>query len=385
MRAQFEQEYASIVGEGDAVAFASGRMGFFVLMEELGVGNGDEVVLPGATCSVMVNAVLRAGAQPVYADIDPQSFGSDPKEIERAISPRTRMIVAQHSFGIPCNIVPIVALARLRNIFLLEDCALTLGSKVNGKTVGNFGDAALFSTDHSKPINTLTGGLIYSRNQSLVSRLRVRQGKCGDLSAEKQQALFNRLLLERKYCHPGKYGRIAMFEYFMRVWKRREKPFLDDDFGTNCRSSYPYPAKFPGFLAKLGLLEIERWPHVAEERRILMKSLLDAIDQCGLADVLPSAYRDANRNIVPLRLAWHAADGARQRQHLSNRVDVSWTWFMQPIVATQEPLGKFGYRSGSCPVSEALGPKMVNLPCNVPVEWSRRLAECLHLIVKDEG
>ncbi|MEK0337941.1 MAG: DegT/DnrJ/EryC1/StrS family aminotransferase, partial [Nitrosopumilus sp.] len=136
---KFETEFAAQIGRSQAVSFAAGRMGFYALMKILGIGKCDEVILLGHTCSVMPNAVWRTDAKPVFADIDPNTFGSSAKEIEKVITFKTKMIVAQHSFGIPCKIEPIVDLARQKGIFLLEDCAITLGSKINGIQVGNFG------------------------------------------------------------------------------------------------------------------------------------------------------------------------------------------------------------------------------------------------------
>ena len=134
-------------------------MGFFVLMKVLGIGSGDEVVLCGSTCSVMPNAILKVGAKPVYSDVDKNTFGSCPRSIEACITPNTKLVVAQHSFGIPCDIDVIEKFCKDNGIFLVEDCALALGSKLREKNVGTFGDAAIFSTDHSKPINTIIGGL----------------------------------------------------------------------------------------------------------------------------------------------------------------------------------------------------------------------------------
>ena len=93
----------------------------------------------------MVNAVLRGGASPVYADIDPETFALNSKGNQKVLTSQTKMIVAQHSFGIPTDIQPIVELAQAKNIFLLEDCALTLGSKLNNVVCGNFGTATLFN------------------------------------------------------------------------------------------------------------------------------------------------------------------------------------------------------------------------------------------------
>jgi len=374
----FENRFASIVGEGGAVSFAAGRMGFYALMRVLAVEPGDEIVLPGATCSVMVNAVLRIGATPVFSDIDPETFGSSAQCIEKCISPRTKMIVAQHSFGIPCDIEPIVELARSRQIFLLEDCALTLGSKVGGVTVGNFGDAALFSTDHSKPLNTLTGGLIYTRDAALATSLIAIQAAAPELPVVKQQALWQRFDLERRYCSPSKYGRMGVIDLLAAArtkFFKRMAPFLDEDFCTISGSSYPYPAKMPGFLAAIGILETKRWAEVAESRKILLRNLLDEAEKSVLGPSLPKGYNDGRLNIVPLRFAWTQPGGAGVRKRLSGFIHVPWTWFLQPIIVTQEPLEKFGYRKGACPIAERIGPGMVNLPCNLSQDDARRLVD----------
>lgn len=364
----FETQFAKLVGVGEAVSYAAGRMGFYDLMRIQGIGKGDEVILPGATCAVMVNAILRTGATPVFSDIDPDTFGSTAKSIETCITPHTKMIVAQHSFGIPCDIEPIVELAQSRDIFLLEDCALTLGSTVNGVTVGNFGDAALFSTDHSKPLNTLIGGLIYTRDTELAQHLRISQASCLELPHARQQALWRRFLLERCYCVPKRYGRMGMVELFNAVGRKMSiilDPFFSDDSGANPSTDYPYPARLPAFLAAIGLIEVKRWPKVASERKALLERLIDVADNSREGTWLPRAYKNECLEIVPLRFAWSQQNGTDVRESIRHFVHVSWTWFMQPVIATRVPLDILGYQSGSCPTAEKIGPGMVNLPCNI--------------------
>jgi perosamine synthetase len=374
--ADFEVQFAKLVGDGDAVSYAAARMGFYDLMRILCIGNGDEVILLGATCAVMVNAVLRTGATPVFSDIDPDTFGSTAKSIEACVTTHTRMIVAQHSFGIPCDIEPIVALSQLKDIFLLEDCALTLGSKVNGTIVGNFGDAALFSTDHSKPLNTLTGGLIYTRNIELARRLRLSQSSCLDLPYARQQALLRRFLLERRYCVPERYGRMGLIDLFAALRKKLfhvQSPFLSDDCGIIPSAVYPYPARLPAFLASLGLIEVKRWSKAASERKALLGRLLEAAGNSRIYACSPKAYRNECLEIVPLRFVWSQQNGDDVRESIKHFIHVSWTWFMSPIIATKEPIELFGYRFGSCPVSEHIGPDMVNLPCNISKDHSETL------------
>lgn len=381
----FEEQFAKLVGSGECISYAAARMGFYELMRLRGISEGDEVILLGATCVVMVNAVMRAGATPIYADIDPDTFGSSSQAIAACITPRTRMIVAQHSFGIPCDIIPIVNLAKEKQIFLLEDCALTLGSKVNGIAVGNFGDAALFSTDHSKPLNTLTGGLIYTRNTDLAQRLRASQAHCADLSAARQNALWQRLLLEVKYCVPARYGRMGLVNLFSSVKKKithAEGDFLADDFGAAAAGAYPYPAKLPAFLAAVGLIEANRWPKVSTDRTITLHRLVDTLSQCPSGSYLPAAYKNKVLEIVPLRFAWSEPRGGDIRRSIQHFIHVAWTWFMAPIIATKEPLEKFGYCSGACPISERIGPNMVNIPCIFDEDDSDKLMSYLQRLTK---
>jgi perosamine synthetase len=372
-----EDSFSRLVGDGGAVSYAAVRMGFFDLMRCIGIGAGDEVILFGATCAVMPNSVLRTGATAVFSDIDPQTFGSSVHGLAKCITARTKMIVAQHSFGIPSDIAPIVELARNAKIFLLEDCALTLGSTVGGIPVGNFGDAALFSSDHARPLSTLFGGLVYTRNLSLLSLLRESRAALAELPLPKQHALWRRFLLERYYCVPARYARIGLVELFGAVMTklfRWSEPFLSDDFSANPGTAYPYPAKLPAFLAFLGLLEVKRWPEFSSNRKIFFRKFMQSAEDSPFAAHLPLSYRNKkNIDIVPLRLAWAQPDSERLRKSMADFIHVAWTWFMRPIIATNLPLDGFGYQAGSCPISKSIGPGMVNLPCIGSAEDADRL------------
>jgi perosamine synthetase len=369
---EFERRFADLLGDGKAISFAAGRMGFFVLMKILGVGVGDEIILQGHTCSVMVNAVWRTGATPVFADIDTDTFGSSATNIDKVITSRTRMIVAQHSFGIPCNIVPIVELAKSRNIFLLEDCALTLQSQVNRVQVGNFSDAALFSTDHSKPLNTFLGGLIYTRNDELYERIKKAQSNCDELSYERQSAIWEKFLFEREYYNPQGYGKSFLVNIIKRITNSKTDSYLIDD---NCKEpscSYPYPARLPSFLGKLGLFELRQWSVEAEKRAQLLTKYLKIADSVGLNRFLPQAYFDNNLKIIPLRFVFAHPDAVVIKRNMKKFIDTNWFWFDQPIVTCEDP-SDLGYEYGSCPNSENIGRQIINWPCIFDGEFDDEL------------
>lgn len=364
---EYENEFTSLIGTGYGLSFAAGRMAFYSLMKVLNIGKGDEVILVGSTCSVMPNAVIRTGAKPVFADIDKDTLGSSAAEIEKEITLNTKLIVAQHSFGIPCKIDEIVALGKRENIFVLEDCAISFDSSIDGKKVGNWGDAAIFSTDHSKPINTLIGGFFYSKSRELYNKIQNYQENIPNLKSAHQKRLFKQLLWERKFYTPPKY----VYGVILNILKRKLFPrdniftFLEADYSNNPSdefSSYPYPAKLPPFLAQLGIYELKRWQDEKKIRVELLERFKKISIEKNIYQYLPKAYFDKRLEIVPLRFVFAHCDSKLIKKKMSRYIDISWFWFQQPIIACNNP-AEFGYVYGSCNISETLGHEVINWPC----------------------
>lgn len=376
----FENRFSSLIGNGKCIAFATGRMGFFSLMQEIGIKQGDQVILQSSTCSVMVNAVLRIGAIPIYSDISNNTFSSSLNDIKKVLTNKTKLIVSQHSFGIPCDIEPIAYFAKKNNMFLLEDCALTVGSSIKGKICGNFGNAALFSTDHSKPINTISGGLIYTNCIQLHDRLKNRQLSSDRLNSKKQKKIWHQFNLERKYCNPKKYGKLRIMQLiYSNFLGLTRDVFNSADYGSNIELREEYPSKIPAFMALIGIQEINKWPERQDERKKVLQFLCGEIELI-FGKVLPDTYMDKSKNIIPLRLAWSCEDAASIRASLLSIMDVDSTWFLEPIIATNEPLINFGYSTGSCLISEKTGPNMINIPCNISYNFAKILISNIKLI-----
>lgn len=378
---EFEQLFAGLIGDRQALSFATGRMGFFVLMKILGIGKGDEVILQGYTCSVMPNAIWRTGATPVFVDIDPDTFGSSAEHIDKKITPNTRMIVAQHSFGIPCKIDEIVEIGKRHNIFVLEDSAIALDSSLDGVKVGNWGDAALFSIDHSKPLNSLIGGFIYTNKKELYKEIKNYNENIPHLDKDHQKRLFHQLLFERKYYNPRKYG-FGKLLYALKSGlsaSSNSYSFLEADYSKNPSNesiAYPYPAKLPAFLARLGLYELKRWGGEKERRKKLLNDYITLSERLGLKQFLPAAYLDPRLEIVPLRFVFIHPDSEVIRNKMSKYVDVDWFWFQKPIICCNDP-EELGYEYGSCPISESVGKGVINWPCTLDHEYDNHLIQML--------
>ena len=358
----FEETFAKEIGDGKCVSFAAGRMGFFALMQSLGIGSGDEVILLGYTCSVMPNAVLRAGATPVFVDVDHNTFGSSLIEIEKKVSVNTKMIVAQHSFGIPCDLLPIIKFSRSKKIFLLEDCALTFGSQINGMKVGNFGDAALFSIDSFKPLNASAGGLIYTRNNELYKQLKEIQKNSENFSPKMQELIWKKFMFERDYFNPHDYRKAFINVMINRLFSGKINTYLTDDYGKEASSSYPYPAKMPVFLAQLGLFGLELWEIEKKKRQNLLAKFLEISDEVGLTEFLPRSYFDSKLVIIPLRFVYTYNFSEILSKKMSKYIEIDSFWFEKPIASCKNP-SDFGYEIGSCPKSEKIGKEIINWPC----------------------
>lgn len=158
-------EYALAVGGGTA-ALICGLVG-------IGVGEGDEVIVPGYTYIASASAVLICGAVPVIAEID-ESLTLDPADIERKITPRTKAIMPVHMRGIPCDMDPILAIARERNLLVIEDCAQACGGRYKGRALGSMGDVGCFSLQQYKIITAGEGGMVVTQQREVFERAAIR-------------------------------------------------------------------------------------------------------------------------------------------------------------------------------------------------------------------
>lgn len=169
--AAFEDELAARMGGGHVITASRGRMAFYYILKALDLPPGSEIVFPALTFWVVPEMARVAGLRPVFADVDPVTFNLDPAALERAITPATRAVVPTHVYGLPCDMDEVLALARRHHLAVIEDCAHALGATYRGHPVGTLGDAALFSFQVLKPLNTFGGGAAYTRHDGLGRRI----------------------------------------------------------------------------------------------------------------------------------------------------------------------------------------------------------------------
>lgn len=166
---QFEEEFARFMGARYALAVNSGTNALAVALSALGVGPGQEVIIPAYLWVSVVAAVVNQGAIPVLADID-DSFGLDLRDVERKITSRTSGIVMVHMSGAPGDIRAVAKLARAKGLFLLEDCAQCCGGSIEGQKVGTFGDLGIYSFQPNKNMTCGEGGCVITNDERLYRR-----------------------------------------------------------------------------------------------------------------------------------------------------------------------------------------------------------------------
>lgn len=174
--ARWEKAVADYVGLPHAAVVNSGRRGMALILEHLGVGSGDEVIVPAYTLKDLIPLIEGLGAKAVPADIDAETLNISPEACARRVTPQTKAILALHAFGSPCRIDEIVSLADGHGIPVIEDCAHSLGATFEGRQTGSFGHAAFFSFETTKPVNTFGGGMVVSRDAGLIECVHASTG-----------------------------------------------------------------------------------------------------------------------------------------------------------------------------------------------------------------
>lgn len=170
---KFEHDFSNFIGTKYSIAVSNGTCALHLALTSLGIGPGDEVIVPDLTFAATINAVLHAGATPVIVDIEKDSWCISAEKISEAITKKTKAIICVHLFGQPCEMDTILNICKEHDLRLIEDCAQAHGAKYKGKVVGSFGDVGCFSFFANKIITTGEGGICTTNSIDLDSSIRL--------------------------------------------------------------------------------------------------------------------------------------------------------------------------------------------------------------------
>jgi perosamine synthetase len=360
---EYEDEFAKKVGVRFAVSFSTGRVALYALLNVFNVHNGDEVLLQVPTHIVVPNSIRFAGGRPVYVDCDPTTFNIDLEDAERKITPRTRILLVQHTFGIPVDIHAAQCLAEKYNLTLIEDCVHALGAQYLGQQLGSFGRAAFFSTEETKVISSTMGGMAVTNDPTIAAQLRVFQQGCAWPDGEIVWRYLAKLILyhifTQPYIHP--YTRWI----YLRVLKRSVSNLAPSDTSVEemeGRRPGDYLQRLSNGQAAIALRQIKRLDANISHRRSMAYTYHKLLQERGSQVIrLPSGSQPSF-----VRYPLIVSDRVLAIQAASQRVILG-EWFSSVLEGSASPA--FGeYEAGSCPNAEYAVRHLVNLPTHFRVK-----------------
>ena len=354
---KYEQAFARWLGVRHAFAFWKGRVALYAGLRAMGIGAGDEVIVPGYTCVVAVNPILYLGATPIFVDIEPTTFNVDVSQLEAHLTPRTKVIIAQHTYGYPVAMDAVLDVARRHGIEVVEDCCLALGSRWDGRKVGTFGRGAYFSFQWNKPYTSGLGGMFVTDDDALAEQVAaLRRRDCAAPRFREAMLLGAQLAVHRALIYPKTTAAAqALFRRLTRAglvvgsYTAGElAPAMEEGF-------------FKGMSApqqRAGLRGLRRVEDNIAHRRRTAREYDALLSQRGFET--PTLPSEADPVLVryPLRVADKAGALARASRRL---VELG-SWFESPLHPMETPLEPYGYRPGMCPEAERAAREVVNLP-----------------------
>jgi dTDP-4-amino-4,6-dideoxygalactose transaminase len=371
-------------GIADGLAtFWRGRVALYAILKALGIGRGDQVVVPGYTCFAVPSAVCFAGARPIFADIEPATFNVSLGTIAAALrssqSGSVKAILIQHTYGIPAETQPIVSWARERGIATIEDCAHAWGSRYRDTSgawlpVGSLADASFFSSQWTKPVSTGLGGWATSSNPKLRAALdRFRSECCVSPSKADIAVLAAQVGMRKLLAHP----RIdwAVKKVYQALYTRGL--VLGTSSKEELRGEMPagYAKRMSSFQARLLRRSLGGDSIVAHRRHL--KSVYDrALEAVAIPMLHVPEGIDPVLLRYPVRVrnkAWVLAEAKRRGFDIGD-------WYSHPIDRPESLSDDvIGYQTGSCPEGERAAREVVNLPLSrgVTEELALRMVECV--------
>lgn len=307
---RFESEFAAWSGARAARGFLGARVALSAAVQALGLKAGDEVILPGYTCIVVPNALKFAGVQPVYADIELETYGLDASRLEPHVTPRTKAILLHHLYGLVArDYEATVEFARARGLAVIEDCAQSSGAMLAGRKVGSRGDIAIHSLEKTKVMTTIMGGLATTSRADLAEGLATAQTAMPTPDAATvRQLLHSVTYYHARARHPHHPGLPALKAASGGGWTSTRPEELRGEAPAG------YGQRLPAALAEIGRSQLRRVEGFNAHRRRHAARWDEWCDRRGYekAQVAPGS--------VPVFLRYPVLVGAARKS------DRSWGW-----------------------------------------------------------
>jgi len=381
---KLEEDFKKYFKVKYTISFNSGRSALLAILESLQLKKGEEVLLQAFTCNAAANPILwsrfrpaqedfdrqallrqgyggQAGLKPVYVDCNEETFNIDIKDLKKKITSRSRVVIVQHTFGLPADIKEILEICKKNNLILIEDCAHSLGATYKNKKVGTFGKAAFFSFSRDKVISSVYGGMAITNDNNLAEKIKDFQEKAGSPSSLwifqqlLHPVLMNYLILPT-YQFLGKYL-LVLFQQLHILSKAvhwKEKKGKKPDY---------FPKALPNALAALAHFQLQKLEKFNNHRKRLAHFYFSNLKNTSfeLPKVIPGRKHIFLRFPVRYPKAHQIIKKARRENILIG------DWYDKVIAPHDTKLDKMKYKKGSCKKAEKLAKETLNLPTHINI------------------
>jgi len=350
------------------IALNSGTSTLHAALEAAGVGPGDEVVSPAITVFMNTSATIHANAIPVYADIDPDTFTIDPKDIEKKITRKTKAIIPVALYGLPCDMEPIMNLAKKHHLIVVEDNAECYLSSYKGKLTGTIGHMASYSFENTKHISCGEGGIVITNNEKYAEMVR----KVGGHGFKNLKADEGRIRLNQNIFQNPNYKR-------------------HDEIGWNYRLSE--------FNAAIALAQFERIDELIKMRVNSAKLFIDVMSECNylIPQKVPDGYTNSYytlavkyEGVEKIGVSW---EDFRKEYVKAGGDGFYGAWsvpYLEPVMIERKYVRRYpeiysdiNYEKGLCPVAEYVQPKIMQFKTNYrDIKLVEEKANILHKVIK---
>lgn len=367
---KYQEIISYTINSENIFTFASGRMGFYTILKSINIKKNEEVIIPSFTCVVVPNAILYSGAKPIYCDIRDDDFNIDVSKLEELITPKTKVLYAQHTFGQMCDITAIKKISDKYNLIVVEDCAGALGAKLNNVYAGTIGDFGYFSTDRTKVINTGLGGIVSVNNKKFLKIFNEIYDDTPYLSNHLSKKLTKTFILNFFTLNPhvywvGKFINDVLSKFNMMTY------LVDEPFTKKERiKDYPYPARLSAIFANIGFYQFKKLNDNLENRRKIAKYYNEILK------IYSDEYMQNTQNIF-LRYSFLVKNRDLWEKKFSSKIDLS-IWFKTIAFGRNEKFEEINYKANSNKVSEYVCKHIFNLPTHNQIK-----AEKLKTLLKE--
>jgi len=355
--AEFERKFADFIGARYAIAVPSFRTGLSFFFDSSDFAKGDEILLPALNYHVVPAILKNKGMNPVFVDIDPETWTIDPQKVEEKITDRTKGLIALHLFGQSCPMAALRDVCRRHNIFLIEDVAHACGGRYHGKKLGSWGDLAFFSFGTGKALVAFGGGMITTNDENIFLRMKKRidglrlpwgvlsaKSFCGALA----ETVFTRKILFSFFIYPLAWMISLFYPHF--IDSLTEDKYVLEEGDVELRSVSMSP-----FQACLALEQLKKINEFNGRRKKWAARLTNHLKD--MPDV-KTQFRNENDEHIGLYYSMAVRNPEELRKFLFlNGVDTK--------RGTMRACSTFEFfqNSSKCSIAEEIGPCLVELPC----------------------